>query len=328
MSVPVLSRDGWQEWMDTTPSVAPARLSRPDSEALSPAARGNYNLERELHHNRFGPIATNVVTDVLAHLDRRFGTNRGRLETPYYSAVLDSAAFTGKTTVSQVFARNFERQERATPPHLEDGTEHIPVVFVTVDADMTVKDLNRAVLRFYGVELPELRRATTSRNDFSHAIAKFADKCGTRLFVFDDIHDLKERYQRHQLVNSHLKWLMQGIRAGFLYCGVDCMRSSILKDSQTSQRLKAYELQTFAHGTRVEKEAWKRILVSVERELVLLDSLPHPLSASAEMRLHLWTRTEGYVGKLIELVREACQLIVGSSTEPESLTMPVIARVP
>jgi hypothetical protein len=314
--------------MDLEPSVAPARMSRAAYEVLSPEARGSYNRERELHHNRFGPILTNVVSDVLAHLDRRFGTNRGRLETPYYGAVLDSDAFTGKTTVSQVFARNFERQERAAPPHLEGGTEHIPVVFVTVDADMTVKDLNRAVLRFYDVELPELTRGMTSRNDFSHAIAKFADKCGTRLFVFDDIHDLKDKYQRHQLVNSHLKWLMQGIRAGFLYCGVDCMTSSILKDPQTSQRLKAYELQTFAHGTTAEKEEWTRILMSVEDELVLLDSKRHPLSTNKEMRVYLWERTEGYVGKLIELVREACQLIVGSSTEPENLTKELIARVP
>ena len=172
---------------ETPPRVQPQQLTRSQIEALSGAARADRDRRRRVWHANLGPFETPQLADLHEDMWDIVDSNAQDGDKVKGAIAVDAFPGLGKTTAVLAFAKKFHLREvaengRFTP----DGHERLPVCRVGLTGNTSMKDVNRAMLEFYGH--PGRHRGTTAQ--MAHRALDCVQSCHTRLLVIDDLHFL------------------------------------------------------------------------------------------------------------------------------------------
>lgn len=244
----------------------------------------------------------------------------------------------GKSTFAMELAAQFDENMRAredlfNPPEA-NRDRWIPVVYIALPTNVTVKGLCKAILLFYG----ERPASGLTETELASLVHEVVHDCGTLLVVIDDITRLRMEREAHQDTADAIREL-QETGATILGIGIDIGTSGLLFErgrkflrrraetpaqakerqqrsaklkTQTRRRFKLKALKPFSYDTEADAAAWAAHLASVEEDLLLLDHRPGDLVELAE---YLFDRTQGFLGSLNELIGEGCLLAMLDGTE-------------
>ena len=316
----ITTKDEWRQWMRDVRDgpVRPQQLARRQRNSLAPDVRRAYDAARIEYHNRFGPVRhvdfQDIHDDVLLLAEDNWFS---RSPTAWPSVLIDGEVSLGKTTLALHIAYHYETVMRRRYALEDDPTadDFVPVVFCTVEEDSTVKGLDRALATFYE---PPTSRSRVGE-DYRHLVLECARRCGTTMFVVDDLHHLLPRRKNHAEVSGHLKRLTNELPATFLYIGVECTvllnegyASHELHLAQNASRAHVYSLNLYPLATTEDRKTWASLIATFASHLVLTQP-PTDLWDKHAAYLHL--RTSGQMNALQELLRRAANTAIRRGTE-------------
>lgn len=297
---------------------------------MSADERKRFDAARHWHHGHFGPILTGNMRRILEVLDERAHNNRSKRPGARPGVIIDGEATVGKTTLATYFGRKYERdlkKEHGSEWAAQNEDEWHPVVFHSLDTPTTIKNLNLGIANFYASAVPE--RATTAW--LTDRIVEDAQRCGTTLFIIDDIHYLDSSRNSPEEVIDHLKMLANETSATFVYAGVDCTERRILTEGrskasrfgQTRRRFTVMPLKPFEITSDEGLHEWRVLLNTFENNLVLRDAEAGTLAAMGE---YIYELTGGYLGTLSTLLGTAASRAVKNGQE--KITYELLSDVP
>ncbi len=318
----VTTLDGWQHYVEHRHDYQPpALLTRAEYDRLPDAHRGLYDMARETaignlprHETPMGQVLMNKVALTLR-------ANTANTAPGVRTGLFVSAdAGLGKSTlVSEIAARFDEAQRQRAeffPSVAGNRDRWVPVAWLSVGSEVSIKGLCRDLLGFYG----EVARKSASAADLSALVRKVIVQCGTLLLVLDDITRLRMHREADQNAADFIRSLME-TGATILGIGVDIPGSGLLNEGQASARSRSLLTQTrrrftvhtlgsFTDETGDAYAAWLSHLKAVEEDLPLLDKAPGMLT-DGDTPAYLLRRTSGVVGTLTRLITEASLAVLG-----------------
>jgi AAA domain len=313
--------------VDAPARTQPRRLSQAELGALPRRNRLAYNDSRAVWHANLGPIRTPQLLTLHDGLAEIVETNRQDGDKNRPAALVDAYPGLGKTTAVLDYARGYHRQQITL--HGEstvDGNRRVPVVYLALSGNTRVKGLNEAICRFYG--LPT--NGTTDR-----IAARAVDavlSMHTTVMVIDDIHFLDASRRDARLLSNHLKFLSNAFPVTLVYIGVGVAARGILHEglsaaetlyAQIGRRTTALGLAPFLVDTDDGRRQWRRLLLTIERKLVLADI--HRGMLADELSDYLYVRSTGHFASLMTLIARGCRRAV--ATGAERLTTDLMDRV-
>jgi hypothetical protein len=343
VSRPVSTADGERDWNPSAKAgwfamVDAAARTRPPARSpaqLAGMGRGErlaYDQARAVWHANLGPIRTPQVDAVFAGLDEICGSNQQDGEKVKPAAVLDALPGLGKTTAALAFGRVFHRDQidlhGLQVPAADGFWQRIPVVYLGLTSNTTMRSLNAMLCRFYG--LPGADRGTADL--LAHRAAQAVAACKTRLIIVDDVHFLDVNRRDGREVANHFKWLANTFPVTFLFVGVGLRARGLLDEglsgadaafSQTARRWTVLSLQPFEIGTGAGRRTWRQLLLGIERDLVLARA--HRGMVAVESADYLFARSSGHFASLMSLISRGCYRAV--KTGAEALTVELLDGV-
>lgn len=317
-------KEGWRRWVDTPARQRPESLTPCQMSKLSPDAREDYDEARQDWHANFGILRTPQLSAIHDELDQIVATNRQDPDRVRGSAVLDAMPGLGKTTIANVFARDYDRAQRRRLGEVTDeGHERLPVFRVGLTSRTTLRTLNRMICEFYGH--PGTDRANAAQ------LATFAVdcvlSCQTRIGIVDDLHFIDMSRRDGLEVSNHLKWLANELPVTFIYAGVGLAERRLFAEglhgdslvlAQTARRWTRLELPPFVVTADTGRRHWVSLLKATERQLVLASAHPGMLTGIAD---YLFARTTGHIGSFITLITRGCYKAIRHGEERLSLAL-------
>jgi hypothetical protein len=282
--------------------------------ALSPAALAEYHQVRADWHANFGTIATPQLVDVREELDLIVASNLQDGDRVRGAAVIDGQPGLGKTTIANLFARDYDRAERGRfGESTEAGDERIPVFRVGLTSNTTLRTLNRMICEFYGAIGP----SNPSAAELGRIALDRVLACQTRLGIIDDVHFIDQASRDGIAVNNHLKWLANELPITFVFAGVGLGERRFFDEglagasavlAQTARRWTRLGVEPF----KADDDAWGQLAKAIEAHLVLAAARPGDLHKLAG---YLYERTGGHIGSLITLITRGCYRAIARGRE-------------
>lgn len=324
------AKAGWFAMAEAPPRTRPPLLTAEEIAALRPDGRRRYDQARAAWHANLGPIRTPQVDAVFEALEEICGSSLQDGDKVRPAAVLDALPGLGKTTAALAFGRWFHREQvEMHGPQVQAGDgswQRIPVAYLGLTSHTTMRSLNAMLCRFYG--LPERGNADV----LAHRAAECVVNCKTRLVIVDDVHFLDISRRDGREVANHFKWLANVFPVTFLFAGVGLRARGLLDEglagtdavfSQTARRWNVLPLDPFEIRTQEGRRTWRKLLLGIERELVLAGS-SHGMIAS-DLPEYLFARSTGHFASLMSLISRGCYRAV--RTGAESLTAGLLDEV-
>jgi hypothetical protein len=197
-------KEGWRRFADAQPRQRPPRKTMAQLRLLPGDARDDHNENRADWHANFGTIATPQLTAVRDGLDLIVASNRQDPDRVRGAAVIDGQPGLGKTTIANLFGREYDRAARRRLGELTGrGDERIPVFRVGLTSNTTLRTLNLMICEFYG----EIGNSRGSAAELARIALDRVLACDTRVGIIDDVHFIDQRSKDGIAVNNHLKWL-------------------------------------------------------------------------------------------------------------------------
>lgn len=334
----ITHQDEWAQWRAERAdpaSLRPPLLTVEEYKALADEDRDDYDEARKIAcsnlpmkdtpMNREVGLAFQLLAARNAY-DGKPGVRMGMF-------LSGSSGGLGKSTLARELAARFEESLRARPevfnPPDSNRDLWIPVVYVGLPTNVTVKGLCRTLLHFYGEAMPKAATET----ELASAVRELVHDCGTQLVVIDDITRLRMERESHQDAADAIRELQESA-ATIVGVGIDIASSGLLFErgrkgsraanlkTQTRRRFKLKHLRPFDYGSDEAAAAWGAHLAAVEEDVLLLHAQPGDLVDLAE---YLYDRTQGFLGSLNELLGEACLLAI--ITGQERLTEELLDQV-
>lgn len=322
------TKRGWIDFVNGAPREDFATLSRSEMDELDGESLVDYNEVRGVWHANAPVIKTpqlqrvnGIFEQVLASSHRDGDSLRG-------SVVLDSLPGLGKTTAATRFGRTFDRRQRRRYGHLTaEGSPRLPVAFIPLTANMSLKNLNQKLLRFY--DHPAAGRAT--RAELGDLAVDCVATAETRLIILDDLHFINFNHRNGMDLSNHLKWLANEMPATFVYVGVGLSQKHFFDEglhhseaayAQTSRRATRCTMAPFNIKTDGGMRAWVAMLQVFEGRIKLADAQPGCLTEQAQ---EIFRRTQGYMVSVTNLIDRACSLAI--STGAETIDSRILASV-
>lgn len=317
-------KEGWRRLVDAPARERPETLGPAALARLSEDARTDYDEARHDWHANFGVIATPQLRGIREELDLIVDSNRQDPDKVRGAAVLDGPPGLGKTTIANLFARDYDRAARRRRGNLTaTGDERIPVFRVGLTSNTTLRELNKMICQFYGH--PGATRGNAAQLT-SYALDCVL-ACQTGLGVIDDVHFIDQHSKNGVAVNNHLKWLANELPVTFIYAGVGLAKRGFFDEglaaasadelAQTGRRWTRLEVAPFDTGSN-----WRSLIKTIERHLVLARARPGQLTALAG---YLFDRTTGHIGSLMTLITRGCYKAVRLGDE--ALSQELLDRV-
>jgi AAA domain-containing protein len=258
-------KEGRRRFVDTPPRTRPESLT-PDALArLGSDARADYDEARHDWHANFGTIATPQLTAVRDELELIVASNRQDPDRVRGAAVIDGQPGLGKTTIANLFGRDFDRAVRRRHGSLtETGDERVPVFRVGLTSNTTLRTLNRMICEFYGH--PGAARGSAAQLG-SYALDCVL-QCQTRVGIIDDVHFIDQHSKDGLAVSNHLKWLANELPITFIYAGVGLAERRFFEEglsgpsvvlAQTARRWTRLEVGPFERGKH-----WRALVKAIK----------------------------------------------------------------
>ncbi|WP_165610342.1 TniB family NTP-binding protein [Nocardia salmonicida] len=318
-----LNKLEWREYMAATPPLPPPMPSFEEYLQMTPLQKRRFNRARDAHHSAGELVETPVVEQLHHELDRRLKLNRYQVAGARRGKVIDGPPTIGKSTLIKWFAANFERELREDEPEkfvIDEGQEYscdyVPVVYISIGAQFTPKDLSMAIADF--LMLPY--RATATKTQLTNLVLKAMRLVKTELVIFDDVHFLDLSAKEGQVVNDHLKDLANKTAATFVYTGHDLQLSGLFLEggaatraTQTAGRNDLCHLGAFKIDAPEQIQQWRTIIAAMENSLLLFKHAPGSLTRRHWSYLH--DRAGGSIASLSHLIRESAIQAVADGSE-------------
>jgi hypothetical protein len=262
-------------------------------------------------------------------LDEIVQSNRQDGDRVRGSAVLSALPGLGKSTAVICYGVGYHREQielhgSSTP----DGDDRVPVVYLALTSSTTMRSLNSALCRFF--DHPGWARGNASR--LADRATDCVLSCQTRLIIIDDVHFLDMSRRDGREVANHFKWLQSQFPVTFLFVGVGILERQMLTEglgpadaalAHTARRWTALSLSPFEIATDQGRRSWRRLLLAIERDLVLGDA--HQGMLADRLGDYLYARSTGHFASLMTLITRGCWRAIHTGTE--RLTVELLDQV-
>ncbi|MFS0755129.1 TniB family NTP-binding protein [Noviherbaspirillum sp. 1P10PC] len=313
---PLVRFEGWRTFVEATPPVRPLMPSLAVFHAMTKKEKGKFATDRKRYHGKFGPIETPALSRIHEEALRLAALNYVSAPGARPGIVLDGEGTLGKSTISVELGKKYEkslRKKLMRPIDAKLGSDFIPVVYVTLPGELTIRAFNRLIAQFLGIP----GAANGDVEWLNERIIKTADECGVSLVIIDDIHFLKMKNRSAESVNNHFKYLASSISATFIYAGIHVEDTGLFSESsskdrekfsQTRHRFKKYTISPFQKGS----EDFLNLLLAFEKNLLLL---LQPEKSILTLADYIHDRTDGYIGAISNLMREGANSAIQAGDE-------------
>ncbi|MEA2901628.1 MAG: hypothetical protein QOH36_1515 [Actinomycetota bacterium] len=312
-------KEGWFSSLEAEARAQPPARSRAELAKMGKAERAGYEEKRSVWHANLGPISTPQMVAFQADLDEIVEANRQDGDKVKGAAVLDAYPGLGKTTAAVTFGRSFHRRQiDLYGPSTPGGHQRIPVVYLGLTANTTIRSLNAMLCRFYAHPGAERGNALQLANRAADCVLS----CGTRLIIVDDVHFLDMGRRDGREVANHFKWLSNQFPVTFLFVGVGLRQRGLLTEglspsdaalAQTARRWTPLSLGPFEIATDEGRRTWHRLLLTIERMVVLADK--HQGMVAEDLAGYLYSRSTGHFASLMTILMRGCQRAVRTGQE-------------
>jgi hypothetical protein len=310
---------GWLEFVNGRDRPRPEQLSASQVSALPERERVRYNDRRAVWHANIGPIRTPQLLAVHEGLTEIVESNRHDGDKAKPAALVDAYPGLGKSTAVREYGRDYWRAQVAlrgeTTP---DGHRRVPVIYIALTGNTHIRGLNAAICRFYG--LPERGDADTLAERAKDAVLSLKSS----VFLVDDVHFLAPGHANAQSVKTanHLKFLANTFPVTLVYTGVGVAGTGLLTEGRAPQqalqaqfgrRTTVLTMRPFQVDDEPGRQEWRRLLLSVERQLVLAGRYPGMLAD--DLADYLFARSTGHFASLMALVSRGCLRAIRTGAE-------------
>jgi hypothetical protein len=221
------TRQGWNEYVSGPARQRADALASPQVRALPEAARAEYEERRSVWHANLGPLRTPQMRAVHEQLDDIVEANRQDGDKVKGAAVIDAFPGLGKSTIAQVFAREYhQRQVSLYRPATGAGHDRVPVIHVCLASSTSKRSFNAMLCRFFGLPGHDKGNA----EELGHRAADAVLACDSRLCVVDDVHFLDPSRRGGRDVANHFKYLANTFPVTFLFVGVGLERRGLIRE--------------------------------------------------------------------------------------------------
>ena len=326
------SKTGWFAMVEAAPRRRPPARTAEQLLAMTPNERLADDHARAIWHANIGPIRTPGIDALFEALDEIVGANRQDGDKVKPTAVLDALPGLGKTTAALAFGQAFHRAQvdfhGPEVPVAGGSWQRIPVAYLGLTSNTTMRSLNARLCRFYGLPGAERGNADWLASRAAECVAN----CKTRLIIVDDVHFLDVNRRDGREVANHFKWLANTFPVTFLFVGVGLRARGLLDEglcgtdaafSQTARRWSVLSLDPFEIATKQGRGTWRQLLLSIERELVLAKA--HRGMVARDLSDYLFARSSGHFASLMSLIGRGCYRAV--KTGAEALSVELLDRV-
>ena len=328
------TKTGWFAMAEAPGRSRPRSCTAGELVAMTPRERLVYDHARATWHANIGPIRTPGVDALFETLEEIVGTNRQDGDKVKPAVVLDALPGLGKTTAALAFGQAFHRSQvelYGEQVPAEGGYwQRIPVVYLGLTSNTTMRSLNAMLCRFYG--LPGAERGTADW--LANRAAECVANCKTRLVIVDDVHFLDVRRRDGREVANHFKWLANTFPVTFFFVGVGLRTRGLLDEglcsadaafSQTARRWSVVSLEPFEIATKTGRAIWRQLLLGIERELVLANA--YRGMVARDLSDYLFARSSGHFASLMSLIARGCYRAARTGTEALSTELLDAVRI-
>ncbi len=312
-------KEDFKAFADGPRRTQPEALTRAQLAALGSGAKAEHDRLRREWHANLGPLKTPQLSELHEDLWDIVDSNLQDGDKAKGAVAVDAFPGLGKTTSVLAFAREFHRREIAEKGEFTDqGHERLPVCRVGLTGNTGMKDLNRAMLEFFGH--PGRHRGTTAQ--LGQRALDCMLSCEVRLLALDDLHFLKWRRTNGVEVSNHLKWIANEFPVTLLMIGVGLADKGLFSEggttgdavmAQTGRRTTRLGMRPFTIENEKGRREWRQMLLALEQRLALAGKYPGMLAE--DLSDYLFARSTGHIGSLMTLINRGCQRAVRSGEE-------------
>ena len=320
---------GWFARAQSPPRAAPVRFTRAQLDGLGGVQRRRYDDARAVWHANLGPIVTPQMQMLFDELEEIVASNRQDGDRVRGSAVLSALPGLGKSTVAIAYGVRYHREQIDLHGcSTTGGHDRVPVAYLGLTSSTTMRSLNSALCRFFGHPGWEKGNASQLADRATDCVLA----CQTRLIIIDDVHFVDMNRRDGREVANHFKWLQTQFPVTFLFVGVGILERQILSEglcpadaalAQTARRWTALSLSPFEIATDRGRRTWRRLLLAIERDLVLTGG--HQGMLADELGDYLYARSTGHFASLMTLITRGCRRAI--HTKAERLTAELLDLV-
>lgn len=313
------TKRGWIAHATTPPRLRPESLTRTQLNNLSRRAIAEFNEYRMVWNANLGPIRTPQYLDSHKDLWNILNANRqdgGSVREP---AALDAFPGLGKSTIANQFGVDYHRRQiELYGDRTEEGHDRIPVVRIQLTDETNRREFNSKLCRFFN--LPAFDKGTA--NHLENRAVAAAHDCETTLVIVDDVHFLDMTRRSGRAVANHFKALSNNMAATFLHVGVGLEQRGLFDEglcteeeelAQNGRRITPLTISPFEIKTEPGKRIWRNLLLTIERNVALVDTYPGMIAD--ELSDLLFARSTGHFASLMSLIRRGCEAAITSGTE-------------
>lgn len=321
-------KQGWDRFVNAAARENFETLTRAQMQRLSEDARADYDEARMVWNANLPTVRTSQLERANSIIDMVMASARRDGDKLRGSAVIDSEAGLGKTTIATQYGRAFHRaQHRRFGPETPEGHQFLPVAFIPIAAQITLKGLNQRLLRFYGHPAAD----TATKDRLASLLVDCVTACQTRLIIVDDLHFVDFSNRNGIEMSNHLKWLANELPVTFVFAGVDLEKKRFFDEglsgedailAQTARRATRVPVSPFTISSNAGMTAWVGLLRAFGSHLKLADGDVEMLVPLAQ-EIHL--RTQGRIASLTNLLDRACYVAI--KTGSERITDDVLTKV-
>src|SRR5664280_417685 len=129
----------------------------------------DYNAARAVWHANPAAVRTTQVVAAYSIIDQVMAGNHRDGDRLRGAVVIDSESSLGKTTIATRYGKDFHRRiYRRYGPTTSNGSQRLPVAYVPLLGETTLKGLNKQILKFY-------RHAAATRDTKADLVALVVD---------------------------------------------------------------------------------------------------------------------------------------------------------
>ncbi|MFG3410290.1 AAA family ATPase [Streptomyces sp. NPDC048142] len=322
-------KEGWAAFAEAAPRSQPELLPRSQYMALGERAKMEYDRARRIWHANLGPLRTPQLAELHEDLWDILDSNVQDGDQAKGAIAVDAFPGLGKTTAVLAFARDFHRREIAEGgAFTAGGHERLPVCRVGLTGNTGMKDFNRAMLEFFG----HPGRTTGTTAQFAQRALDCVLSCDVKLLIVDDLHFLRWRAAGGVEVSNHFKYIANEFPVTLLFVGVGLAKRGLFSEgesydnavlAQTGRRTTRLDMGSFELATDQGRSQWRRLLLGLEKRLVLHDTYRGMLAD--DLSDYLFIRSSGHIGSLMTLINRGCQRAIRTGTE--RLDQELLSRV-
>ena len=323
-----------EEWTDYVLAPEPAQLVLPswqEYQAMDEMTRYRFNRDRDSQHSAL----VLAWTPRVAHFDKQIGLRlRANKKAPpgaRQCMLISGPGTVGKSTMVKMIARKYELELRRMEPELfreRPGCDFVPVVYLTLDDNITPKKFSKALARYLHVPV------SGDQSDVDDRVLDMLKSTGCRLLAIDDAHFLDCTRRDGAATNDHVKFLANCSGVTIVGTGVELEDSALLDEGtgnprrkQTAGRFSLHTFTPFSVETTEDAKEWIGVVHGLEQALALYHHEPGTLARRHWRYLH--ERTLGRMAPLADIIKQSACLAIsrGTDTGREEITRELMDEI-